>query len=327
MIAQPKSEYTWQHFLDQVNWHCTQPGCTCQDRKGYQVVAHCPLPDRHNLGDATPSLSIKLTNHRIILNCFGANCKNAYEDLVHAFEERGVWPENGYIHEVGEAAEPLVRSEQDQAGRDDYIMWLWRQTVKYSKAGTPLDLYLQRRGLGVFLDSVYIGYNPKLKHKPTDTYWPGMVALIGRDLWQRPCGIHRTYLTRDGFKAPLEPNRMAFGDTAGGLISLLRKGQRAGDTIVVGEGIETAMSGGLLFNLPAFAAVSTSVLAQSKARISLPPSIKTVHILVDNDAKQQGLHAANAAAYYWQQQGITVIRRMPSTPGWDYNDVLMSNHR
>ena len=96
---------------------------------------------------------------------------------------------------------------------------------------------------------------------------------------------------------------------------------------MVGEGIETTCSAAILLgDLPCAAGVSTANLSQSKKPIIMPPQVRTIHLIIDNDLKKQSLHACNAAAYYWQQKGIRVIRRMGApVVGQDANDVLLQH--
>ena len=58
-----------------------------------------------------------------------------------------------------------------------------------------------------------------LRHAPSNSVWPAMVALVTRD--QERFGIHRTYFAWDGSgKAPIEPQKMTLGPVRGGAVRL-----------------------------------------------------------------------------------------------------------
>jgi hypothetical protein len=140
-----------------------------------------------------------------------------------------------------------------------------------------------------------------------------MVALVTRGIDDVPLGVHRTFLARDGSgKAPVQPAKMMLGPCRGGAVRLAQ----TGDTLLVGEGIETTLAAMKATSLPGWAALSTSGLRS----LNLPPNVRTVTILADGDAA--GEAAAQAAALRWRREGRRVrIARPPQ--GLDFNDVLL----
>jgi phage/plasmid primase-like uncharacterized protein len=133
-------------------------------------------------------------------------------------------------------------------------------------------------------------------------------------------GVTRSFVAIDGScKATLAPPRLFTGPVAGGAVRLAP----AADTLMVGEGIETCLSAMQATEMPAWAALSTSGLA----RLVLPPGVRTVIILADNDANGAGERAAYAAADRWLGEGRRVRIAMPSEPDTDFNDVLMGRGR
>jgi len=78
---------------------------------------------------------------------------------------------------------------------------------------------------------------------------------------------------------------------------------------VIGEGIETAASAGLLLGLPAWAAMSAGNLAKG---LLLPPEVRAVVVAADPD--RPGRAAADAAAIRWQAEGRRVRTATPITP-------------
>jgi hypothetical protein len=150
-----------------------------------------------------------------------------------------------------------------------------------------------------------------LRHTPSDSVWPAMVALVTRD--QERLGIHRSYLMHDGSgKAPIEPQKMTLGAVRGGCVRL---GPEA-EHIMVAEGIETALSAMQVMNVTAWAALSAIGIANLK----LPDLVREVTICVDGDHVSE--KAAAQASRRWLLQGRQVrIVRPPANK--DFNDMLM----
>jgi len=87
--------------------------------------------------------------------------------------------------------------------------------------------------------------------------------------------------------------------------------------LVVGEGIETAASAGLLLHsVPAWAAIFANNLERS---LRLPDEVRDVVIAVDPD--RPGRRAANGAAARWRQKGRKIKFACPDGSG-DFNDLL-----
>jgi phage/plasmid primase-like uncharacterized protein len=128
-------------------------------------------------------------------------------------------------------------------------------------------------------------------------------------------GIHRTFLRPDGSgKADLDPDKAMLGRARGGAVWLAL----AAETLMVAEGIETAAAAMQVSALPAWAALSTSGMVG----LVLPPVVRTVVILADNDRNGAGERAARSAAQRWLVEGRRVRLAMPPIPGTDFNDVI-----
>jgi phage/plasmid primase-like uncharacterized protein len=89
--------------------------------------------------------------------------------------------------------------------------------------------------------------------------------------------------------------------------------------LLIGEGIETCLAVMQATALPAWAALSTSGLVA----LVLPPVVRTVMIIADNDANGAGERAAWTAAQRWLAEGRRVRIALPPEPGTDFNDVLL----
>jgi phage/plasmid primase-like uncharacterized protein len=145
--------------------------------------------------------------------------------------------------------------------------------------------------------------------------------------------VHRTWLHQaaDGrwTKAPMQSAKMSLGQVAGGSIRLWRGASGKpladapeGETVVIGEGIETCLSVALLCpELRVLAAVSLANLA----RIALPGTVRTVILAADNDGDNAAAaHALQMAVNRYAGEGRAVrIARSPI--GKDFNDALTAD--
>jgi len=177
--------------------------------------------------------------------------------------------------------------------------------------GTLVEKYLQSRGLKVPTSGV-LKFSPFALQE--NGYGPAMLALVTNGETEEPVGIHRTFLAPDGVgKAPISQPRKMLGPCQGGVVRLAAHSIQL--PLLVGEGIETSLSGAQSSGLPAWAALSASGLA----RLSLPQDVRDVIILADGD--DPGERAAKSAALRWKREGRRVRIAKPM-PGFDFNDHL-----
>ena len=132
-----------------------------------------------------------------------------------------------------------------------------------------------------------------------------------------PLAVHRTYLTRDGRKADVEPakaqSRPDLGRHHHGCQTLVD-----GSPLVIGEGIESsAASAGRLMDFPAWAAISAGNMAKG---LVLPREARRVVIAADPD--KAGRDAAREAWTRWRAEDRGVQVAVPSGEG-DFNDLLL----
>jgi len=182
--------------------------------------------------------------------------------------------------------------------------------------GTVAERYLRARGVAP-PSSPDLLFHADLVHWESRRGFPGLVAIV-RDLGGQRIAIHRTYLTEDGAKAPVDKPRMMLGPVAGGAVRLAE----IGDTGVLGiaEGIETALSVMTACpQLPVWATLSAPNLEQ----VQLPPAARRIIILADHDASGAGARAAETAARRLRAEGLQVVIAIPPEPGDDFNDLLL----
>ena len=201
--------------------------------------------------------------------------------------------------------------EADAVERKAKARRLWDQTV--SGVGTLVESYLRSRAITLPVPPT-LRFHGQLRHWRNGGYWPAMVAAI-TDKDDHFLGVHVTWL--DGRrKAPVDPVKMSLGPINHGSIRL----GEPGPAILVGEGIETSMSGTILDreHRPAWSAVSEGGMA----RIHLPSTIRTVTFLADADDEGQSVKAAKVAQSRALRIGIDA-RVAVAPAGQDFNDQLV----
>ena len=180
-------------------------------------------------------------------------------------------------------------------------------TVDYlSSRGIPTEIIEQAKDLRGHKSLVYIGENKDRMFRPA------MLALI-RNTKGEPISIHRTYL---GIK-PKEKKIMPPIETITG--GCVRLGE-PDDTLVLAEGVESALAAWAITGSPAWATISAHGLAEFK---SIPRHVKKVIVCADNDASFTGQEAAFACAKTMKQKlKVETVVTMPKIIGMDMLDVL-----
>ena len=219
-------------------------------------------------------------------------------------------------HDDRANAEKAMESRQKKRERAR-IIWDGAASIT---PDDPAGRYLARRGLAHLIGCQALRYREDVPH-PAGGRIRGMVAQV-QDATGALIGCHRTYLAADGTKARLETAKASLGPIWGGGIRL----SPVAPEIVIGEGIETSASAGLLLGLPAWAAISAGNLGKG---LLLPPEVRSVLIAADDDGvnaqgRNPGIEAAEAAAARWQAEGRKVRIVKATTPGVDFSDILQA---
>jgi hypothetical protein len=264
----------------------------------------------------------------------------------------------------------IARQKKDEEELDAAIV---AATAMFNSAkqiaGTVAEDYLARRGL----TQAFVPLAGDLRFIPNLAYWGfadrdatelselgAFHCLIGaiRNVAGQVIGIHRTYLSNDGSKlrAPGDPARnkakKIFRKSSGGLIRL----SDVGETLAVGEGIETTLSwnrlrvegyfgeglgdasiaaGISLGNISGGATGTIPHPTKKRATMQngepdmahpgmlLPPQVKRLILIGDGDSDPaettMRLKTAGARA---RGGGIEVLVH-PAPDGKDWNDVLL----
>jgi putative DNA primase/helicase len=208
----------------------------------------------------------------------------------------------------------VPRPDPDEAARrqrsQDRALALWSGSE--SLLGTPAEIYLAGRGLNALAPSPALRFRPDTPH-PEGGRYPALMALTQNSAGA-PIAIHRTFLMRDGRKANVEPVKASLGPTSGGAIRL--QAMEPDKPLVIGEGIETSASAGLLLGLPAWAAISAGNLAKG---LELPPEVRRIVVAADPD--EPGRNAARDAWRRWTAEERRVRIALPDGDR-DFNELL-----
>ena len=213
---------------------------------------------------------------------------------------------------ISTSPETLFVPEKNEARRRRNLNELWAQ-------GQPLPAkgagpYISSRGLANLLDQrgalfADCRFNPAMYHKDLDEKVAGLMWLI-RNPAGRPVSIHRTYLhSKDKKIMPPTENLKGSGVRFGGV------SQR----YVIGEGIETTLSGCEWFKCNGMAVISANMMEQAV----LPSGVKEVIILADHDRSFTGQKAAFTLARRLDNRDDLdrVVVIMPKIKGEDFNDL------
>lgn len=184
--------------------------------------------------------------------------------------------------------------------------------------GSLGETYLRSRGIAAgaassadirfHASAPYWGYEPARSKR-----YPAMVAAI-RKPDRTFIGAHVTYLAPDGMgKADVNVARKVFAKKDGGFIRLGPIGER----LVVGEGIESALSAAEISGRPSISAVTS----ENMAKLPIISGVRDWLIAYDRDARQQGYKAGKALADRLRGAGLDVRALPPPNDVKDWNDA------
>ena len=261
--------------------------------------ARCPICGGSK---QNPPLSIRRGHTHLLLKCF-KGC--AYRDIrdalsVFGFDDDALTTADVVRDRHKEDA--LAQKKEAQAE----ACWNEAQPI----AGTPAKTYLRRRGITCDLPDT-LRFHSNCWHSGAARKLPAMIARI--DGGER-FGIHRTYLTEDGGKADVEPNKMMLGGARGGAVRL---GESVGP-LVIGEGIESVLS--VLSVLSGSGTLWAALSTAGLMAVKLPEHRHDLIVAVDGD--RPGRDAGACLARRATGLGWKVSIADPGD-GYDFNDLLI----
>jgi putative DNA primase/helicase len=191
---------------------------------------------------------------------------------------------------VGIIARPFggrTISRQTRKGDDDEkarqaLNRVWNESMALSHPDAePARLYLARRGISIRQPETLrlhssLAYFEDRKEIGT---FPAMLAMV-QGHGGNAITIHRTYLTADGYKAPVEsPKKLmrypSQRKLSGGVIRLVE----AGAVLAVAEGLETALAVMEGTKMPVWCAVNAYLLENFYP----PPGVSQILVFADKD--------------------------------------------
>jgi putative DNA primase/helicase len=218
----------------------------------------------------------------------------------------------------GAPANPPAPERSEQQKRDA-LNALWRGSRPVCP-DDPVDRWMNGRGVGMPIYPTCLRFGPRIRYSgPPASYHPAMLARV-TDATGKPATIHKTYITADGRKAPVEKPRMfcAANVPPGGAVRLTPSAPILG----IAEGIETAFAAMKMFGIPTWSALN----AGGVEKFDPPADIQRVVIFADNDHNGVGQRAAYALAARLSGR-LKIEVKIPETPDTDFNDVLLGRGR
>ena len=221
---------------------------------------------------------------------------------------------------VGNCTEKEVPKETGLDQSKKYVDQILEGCVPI-EAGGIVKQYFNNRGL-FKIPRKHLLFNPRVYHYEKETkessYHPAMVTKI-----QAPDGsldgIHINYLTEQGHKASVRPNKkiMRYKDKAkGGAVRLTDMRE----TIGIAEGIETAIAVMNMYQVPCWATCNANKLEE----FFPPEGVREVYIFADNDLSFTGQKAAFNLAYKLKRHKRQFHVRCVVAPsaGTDFADMV-----
>ena len=208
--------------------------------------------------------------------------------------------------------------------------WLQSRPLTYLGDTDPVVAYLHRRGLKVPRETLSIRSHPGIPYwylNTTTERWevqgvyPAMLSLVTDEQGQSTL-LHRTYLTQDGMKAPVEsPKKLTAGENRG-LIRVVEA--RGSKKLGLAEGIETAIAVKQRFGLPCWSTICVSGYSHFDVKQWGWPELEEVHIYADNDASYMGQAGAFECARRIKvaRPALRVEVHCPKTVDTDWADYL-----
>jgi putative DNA primase/helicase len=276
---------------------------------GGDYRVRCPV---HGGEDRHLSIRNGTRGADIVVHCFSHECDPV--DILYAIDQAGGREPRD---DRRPPPKPAVPTPNNNLGNARTI-WHDARPVR----GTLVETYLASRDLelppGDDLHD-WMRFHPRLRH-PTVVWLPGIVCLVRDPFTNANVGIHRTFLTDQGGKTSLTPDRALLGGGGLGVIKIVNDAEIT-TRIELVEGIESGLA--LLTAAcrqgymppPVWAAVSASAFAKFPVLAAI--EVLTLHH--DND--EAGRKAAQEVVERWADDAPACEVLTAHNPqGKDWND-------
>ena len=264
----------------------------------HKWTARCPAhPDRN------PSLSISTgCNGRALVHCF-AGCSQ--DQVIDALKGRGLWHSN---IEVFHPAQEQRHFERDDASRIEYARSIWNTGI--DPRDTPAEAFLTSRKLFLppELSGTVLRFHPACPWEKDRV--PCLIAAFTDFASDAVKAIHRIRV--DQPQRWPKTDRKMLGPVAGSAVKL----GPLGESLVVGEGVETSLAARQLGLSPVWALGSAANI-ETFAPVT---GVDTLVILGENDGGKNR-RAADACRQRWQPRCVRLL--MPNGGRKDFNDLLL----
>jgi len=200
----------------------------------------------------------------------------------------------------------IYPDDKPDPGTTKYAGMIWTQSV--DPRGTRVEEYLRTRDLNI-PDGVAI--DVLRYHRPFNCagYKTAAMVALFRDIkTNEPCGISATFLDKNAEKI----DRRFFGHVGRGAI----KFGTSAESLNIGEGIETALSGAAMGYTPAWAVGSASGIA----RFPVVAGVTTLRIFGEKGDGGANAKAVKKLTACWSHSGADIYVVEPKT-GNDLNDA------
>jgi putative DNA primase/helicase len=189
------------------------------------------------------------------------------------------------------------------------VLRIWNEA--YDPHGTVVEAYLRGRKL-LLSDDIsghVLRFHPALKFN--GALVPGMVALFRDVVTNEPCGLHRTFLDRDGCKL----GRRMLGRAKYAAVKLDHD-EEVTLGLVIGEGLETGLAAQRAGFRPVWALGSAGAIAS----FPVLPGLQAINILGEVDDGGANQRAAEACAARLMKASQEVFVILPLSGG-DFADI------
>lgn len=267
---------------------------------GAKGMAQCPAHD-----DRTPSLGVTLGRRAILFHCF-AGCSQ--DQVLTALAGRGVSPARMFSGN----AEGDACANADKPAHRAFAERIWREATPIGD--TPAKSYLEARGIRAASRALRFHPRTPLGPKGNTQYLPALIAAVTMD--HGLVAIHRTFLnpTRPAVP-PFDYPKRALGSLASGAVRLFDPVE---GRLGLAEGIESALAAKALTQIPCWASLGN----ERFGLVSIPESVRELHLFVDHDAGGELAEERALSAYTCESR--TIITRRPRAEGADWNDALQA---
>lgn len=200
------------------------------------------------------------------------------------------------------------------------MMELWAQAQPI-QAGDPVFKYLSNRGLNPEKAAYEVRYHSNLSYSDDEGRERTFPAMLARVVDREGCvvNLHRTYLTAEGSKAPVDKvKKLMPGEVRGACV---RFGAYPTQRLNLAEGIETALAVAGITGNPTWATLGCTNLKNLEY---IPEGVTRVDIFADHDINFAGQSAAYTLAHRLAVKGYEVEVHIPKGVATDWLDEALA---